>query len=159
MGFIADKLKTKKTPTLHMPNNMQGPLAWRRVFGTNKEREFPVVNEAKPTIPGGTYSRGVLGTQSASIKRLITALRSSAPGGWASDKWAESNHWQSIVYAAGHPICKQMSMAEFQVFHKDSNHPDGKRPVNEDDPPEGDRICRPWDLVKLLEKPNNQLLL
>lgn len=163
MGYISDRLKTgtKKTPSLNIAGDRQGNVHWRRVFGnrgigTTKEGDqFPKVTDPKTPVPGGSFGRS-LATSAPAMKRLLVAMRSQAPGGWSSDKWAESNHWQSIVFCAGHPICKQLSMSEFQVFHRDEEHPDGKRPVHRDDPAEGDRICRPWDLVELLEKPNNQ---
>lgn len=88
------------------------------------------------------------------IERLIRAQRSRAPYGWKDDRWEMSRHFTGINYVAIHRTGKQLSMAEFQVFRKDKDHPDGKRPVTQDDPPEGGRLCRPWDLVELLEKPN-----
>lgn len=81
-------------------------------------------------------------------------MRSRAPGGWSDDRWEQSKHFVGITYAAGHRVGELLSQAEFQVFRRDRNHPDGKRPVTEDDPPEGDRIVKPYDLVHVLEKPN-----
>lgn len=88
-------------------------------------------------------------TQSAAytnaIKRLLEAQRSMAPGGWSDDRYEQSRHFTGTVYTAVGCLMRQMGQAEFQVFHKDPSHPDGKRPADGD-----------HKLVQLLEKPNKQ---
>ena len=74
-------------------------------------------------------------------------MRSMAPGGWSDNRWEQSAHFKSIAYVAIHRIAEQMAQAEFQVFQSDPYNPDGKRPVIQGEPA--------YDLVKLLEKPNN----
>ena len=83
-------------------------------------------------------------------------MRSRAPGGWSDDRWEETKHFVGIAYIAIHRICQQLSQSEFKVFRRDRKHPDGKVPITEDDPPEGDRVVKPFELVELLESPNNQ---
>ncbi|MDE2095652.1 MAG: phage portal protein [Patescibacteria group bacterium] len=135
----------------------RGRDLYRQIFGINKEdsrgRQFPQVNEGHPTVPGGSWGRGI--AETGAIRRLVQALRSRAPGGWSDDRYEESRHWTDVRYICGHRTGEQLLQSEFQVFRKDRKHPDGKRPVTEDDPPEGNRWVKPYDLVKLLEKPNN----
>jgi phage portal protein BeeE len=50
-----------------------------------------------------------------------------------------------------------MGMSEFHVYRKDPTHPDGRIPVSEQNPgPRNENFACAYDLVQLLEKPNNQ---
>ncbi|RJQ26421.1 phage portal protein [Candidatus Parcubacteria bacterium] len=119
-----------------------GRSRWREAFHNKEEpnRETPKV------IPGGSWGRSSLSTD-ASVRRLVEAMRSQAPGGWSDNRWEQSQHFVGITYAAIHRIGEQMAQSEFQVYVKDDNHQDGKRPVKRGEPG--------WDLIKLLEKPNH----
>ena len=124
---------------------------WREVFGrgpqmVNKEDPRPYGSPA-PT-PGGTYARSIAASGEASFKRLLQAMRSMAPGGWSDDRWSQTNAYTGMAYVAIHGKCRIKSQAEFQVFKKDPENPDGKRPIREDEPG--------YELVKLLERPNPQ---
>lgn len=144
----------------------RGRGLWREAFSipsTDKEsggRERFVNRPARsrPT-PGGSYGRSSI-SEPASMKRLLQAMRSMAPGGWSDDRWEQSfRNFIGIAYVAIHRIASMWQQAEFQLFRKvrkDKQNPDGKVPVNEDDPPEGDRLVKPYDLVRLLERPNRQ---
>jgi hypothetical protein len=154
MGFLADltgegkSLRSEKAVSLNsgigtprkFPGQDRSRSVWREVFGTDKERG------SKPeALPGGSYGRSLVGG-SASQKRLLQAMRSMAPGGWSDDRWEQTRHWEGIAYIAGHRICEQLGQSEFQIFRKDPKHPDGRRPIKEND--------EAWALVELLEKPN-----
>ena len=130
-----------------------GRRLWRQAFnfGTDKEsalRNFPRVRDRQ------SWTRGVI-AEPAAFKRLLQAMRSMAPGGWSDDRWEQSKHENGIVYAAIHRKAEQMGVAEFQVFKRDHEDPDGKRPVTPKDPPEGGRPLPPYALVELLQNPNN----
>ncbi len=126
---------------------------WREIFGTDKESGGE--QRKKPSSTGGSYGRGI-SSSPAAYMRLLQAMRSMAPGGWSDNRWEQTKHFVGAVYVAVDRKCRQLSQAEFQVFMRDPKHPDGKRPVTEADPPQGGRDCKPYDLVTLLEKPNNQ---
>lgn len=162
MGFIsslatgsahhkADDPSLRRSPT----DQGRGRALWQQVFATNKEAggeasQFPKV---RPT-PGGSYARSSLATD-ASFKRLLQAMRSMAPGNWSDDRWEQtSRHFTGITYVAVHRICMRLQQCEFQVFHKDPRHPDGKRSVRENETTA--ERNGPYDLVRLLERPNNQ---
>ncbi len=149
MGFISDLAKSSRS----FPGQNLSRISWEQTFGrvsTNRSEAY-----AQPPVrPGGSYGRSMV-SGDASQKRLIQAMRSMAPGGWSDDRFEQSRHWTDIRYIAGHRIGEQLIQSEFQVFKKDPVHQDGKRPVTPQDPPEGNRPVRPYDLVKLLEKPNN----
>lgn len=147
MGFIADLVKDA---TVGRPPLSRGPSSWSEVFGTRVEDEEALFRQLNARKTSSVTS------SDASMKRLITALRSRAPGGWTDDRWEQSRHFVGIAYVAVHRKCEMLAQAEFQVFRKDTNHPDGKRPVDEKDPPQGGRAVRPYDLIRLLEKPNKQ---
>lgn len=134
MGFISS-MQTKSTTPAGAA--LDARRRWR-MFNRVKEE----VQREDERI-GGYRSSVSTGVAQA---RLLKALRSSAPGTWTDDRWAESQSFQGIVYIAIHRICVQLQQAEFQVFRKDKRHPDGKIPVTEDDDAYG--------LVDLLEKPN-----
>lgn len=152
MGFIA-KLAGQKSVVSDA--HATGRAMWRQTFGIAKE-DAPQP-QVRP-VPGGTWDRGVMGgpTNGPAYRRLVQAMRSMAPGGWSDDRYSQSNHYLSVPYAAISSICRQLSSAVFAVYKKDEHNPKGKRPVHRDDPPEKGRLCRPHDLVKLLERPNNQ---
>ena len=109
--------------------------------------------------PGGSYGNPSLSSR-ASITRLVEAFRSQSPGGWSDDRWEQSKHLVGITYVCAHRICEQMSQAEFQVFIRDPSHPQGKREVTEKDKPQTKKLhdlgIKPWDLVELLERPNDE---
>ncbi len=155
MGFLDNILNNTKTKSF--PGQRAGVEQWNNVFGgvtTNKEQNF-----RQPPVRGGSYGRSITSAD-ASFKRLLQAMRSMAPGGWSDDRWEQTRHWEGIVYVFGHRVCEQAAQSEFQVFVKDENHPDGKRPVSRKDGPHtqefADKNVKPYDLVELLEKPNNQ---
>jgi Phage portal protein len=125
-------------------NLTEGRNIWQEVFGnaTGRDKEkFPSVH------PGGSWGRGIV-SEPAAYKRLLQAMRSMAPGGWSDDRWEQWRHWTGITYLAGHRACEQLSQAEFEVFEKDDNSEDGKRPVR--------RGHVGYDLIRLLEKPNRE---
>lgn len=161
MGFITNRAKGSQRVPVKVTKDDASRRQWRETFrgvskeegGTGKRSEEPA--RSRPPVPGGTYGRSSV-TSEASFKRLLQAMRSMAPGGWSDDRVEEENHFVGITYVAIHRICCQWMQAEFQVFKKDESHPEGKRPITKDDPVEGDRSERPWRLVELLEKPNNQ---
>lgn len=143
MGKISQMMGRKSTVREAVE---RGQSTWREIFGrTDKEKPKPVSRR----IPGGSYGRSMV-AEPAAFRRLLQAMRSMAPGGWSDDRWEQTKHFVSIAYVGIHRICQQLSMAEFQVFKKDANHPDGKRPIKKDTDPEA------YKLVELLEKPNNQ---
>lgn len=149
MGFISDYArKDESTSSVRRSPADRGPgrALWQEIFGTgatNKEEQRP---HSRP-IPGGSHGRSITSSDAA-FKRLLQAMRSMAPGGWSDDRWAETKTFTGIQYLAIHRKAEQLAQGEFQVFVKDDNHQDGKRPVKKGE--EG------WNLVKLLEKPNNQ---
>lgn len=158
MGFIADQLGSKHVGTGGFSQRAVGPSLWREVFGRSTHKEAGAsafTGDRKPSVPGGAFGRTSI-SGGAAFKRLLEAFRSSAPGGWSDDRWEESKHLTGIAYVAITAICRQLSQAEFQLFRRDRRHPEGKVPVKEDDPPEGGRQVRPFELVELLEKPNRQ---
>ena len=148
-------LKLAKQDSRQSP--MEGRARWRQVFATDKEegqgRQW-ANPRAQGDTQGGSWAQSSV-SGSAALKRLVAALRSRAPGGWSDDRWEQTmRHYVGVAYVAIHRICSHYSRAEFQVYQKDDKHQDGMRPVTPDDEPQGDRQCKPYDLVKLLEKPN-----
>lgn len=133
MGFIADLASDAKAGT--------GRELWDRVFGATTKEDG---HKQPATRDHNSHTRSATGE--ASLKRLLTALRSKAPGGWTDDRFEQSKAFTSIVYVAGHRKYEQMAQAEFQVFQEDDLEPDGKRPVRRGEPG--------WDLVQLLKRPN-----
>ena len=141
MGFIADLANEAKAG--------RGRELWDRVFGSSKEEGF-----AQPVSRRDANAHDRLSTDEPSVRRLLQALRSRAPGSWTDDRWEQSKHFRSIVYVAGHRKYEQMAQAEFQVFVEDDHEPDGKRPVHRADPPQPGHDASPWELVELLKSPN-----
>lgn len=151
MGFIS-QIASKATMS-EARNHSQA--TWRSIFHQDKENSYK--ERINNVVPGGSWGKtAVDGAASASTKRLLEALRSMAPGGWSDNRWEQTSHFVGIAYVAIHRLCTQLRQAEFQVFKQDKNHPDGKRPITENDPPEGSRFVRPYDLVNLLKRPNKQ---
>lgn len=149
MGYISSLARTGDSVP-HRRSGKDSRATWREIFGsTDKERDV-----YRPRQPGG-YGRSVSSTDAAYM-RLLQAMRSMAPGGWSDNRWEQTKHFVGPVYVAIDRKCRQLSQSEFQVFQRDPSHPEGKRPVTENDPPQGGRDCKPYDLVTLLEKPNNQ---
>lgn len=147
MGSIAAHGKAERG-TYAPQTPEQSRQTWTQIFGTDKETSQTKPRESLVGSPnGGSWGRSNLATE-ASFKRLLQAMRSLAPGGWSDDRWEQSKHFYGIQYMAIHRKCELMSQAEFEVFVKDDNHPDGKRPVQRYEPA--------YDLVKLLEKPNRE---
>lgn len=133
------------------PGRNEGTRVWREIFGgTNKEESLKQASEIgygwKPT-PGGEWGRSTTAT-GAAFKRLLQAMRSGAPGGWSDDRYEQTRHFVGIAYIAIHRICMQLRQAEFEVYRKVDEHPDGKVPVKKGDDA--------YDLVRILEKPNPQ---
>lgn len=151
MGFISDLVKAAPTKETFIDRE-RGERLWRQTFATNKE-EKPKPH-SRP-IPGGSHGRSSLSSPLA-YTRLLEAMRSMAPGGWSDDRYEQTRHLTGMPYVAITRIGMQLAGAEFQVFKRDPQAPEGRRPVTEDDPPEGDRLCKPYDLVNLLQKPNRQ---
>lgn len=149
MGVIADMARSKASAGF--PGQNEGARLWRQAFGQSKEDQAKV---EKPVVRGGSYGRSSISNPAAFV-RLLQAFRSMAPGGWSDDRWEQSRHYFGMPYVAIHRQNELLSQAEFDVFIKDPTHPEGKREVTPEDPPQGDRKCRPYDLVKLLERPNN----
>lgn len=149
MGFISD-LAQQGIKAASFPGSQDGSRLWREVFGVDKETP-----SKPPPVPGGSYGRSSISSDNA-IKRLVQAMRSMAPGGWSDDRWEQSRHYVGIQYICLHRTGMQLMQAEFQLFEEDSKHPDGKRPVTPEDPPQGGRLVRPYQLIDLLKKPNTQ---
>lgn len=147
MGFISG-LRAKGTASGQVN---AGRAVWRAVFGTDKERGTGLPPPPVPR-PDGGWGRSASERNAAAY--LLRALRSRAPGTRTDDRYEQSRHFTSLPYVAIHRKAEQLAQAEFQVFKKDDRLPEGKRPISQDDPPEGGRLCRPYDLVKLLSNPN-----
>ncbi len=147
MGFLAQLAKAN---TISQARN-ESQANWRAVFGEDKEEP-----QRKPQVtPGGSWGRSAINSPVAT-KRLLESLRSMAPGGWSDNRFEQTAEFTGIAYVAIHRLCTQLRQAEFQVFKRDEQHPDGKRPVTKYDPPDNGRFVRPYDLVELLQRPNKQ---
>jgi hypothetical protein len=144
---------------------------WREIF-VNKERDFGP-NPSRPdhpTTPGGNNDpraqgavqdvpvtrRSISAANETAYVALLKAMRSRAPGGWASDHWEQLKHYVGIAYVGIDRIGRQWQRFEFNVYMKDETSQNGKRAVTENDPPQGGRFCKPYDLIKLLQRPNKQ---
>ncbi len=162
MGIIADHAGERpKSRGYNLPAPGGDKERWNRALGRDKEeglRQAAQVGTGQPPVPGGSFGRGTYSGQYAT-QRLIESLRSRAPGGWSDDRYEESRHFTGAPYVAIDRRGKLLQQAEFSVYRKvrnDPEHPDGKIPITPDDPPEGNRLVRPYRLVELLERPNNQ---
>lgn len=150
MGFLAELAKSGNN--IRSAGN-QGRSVWLEVFESTNKDEGLLGRKPKPDADGGSYVRSL--TLEGSLKRLLEALRARAPGGWSDDRYEQTlRHFKGIVYVGIHRVGTQLQQAEYNVYVKDRNHPDGKREVMEDDPPHGNRFVKPYDLVKLLGRPN-----
>lgn len=161
MGFISNLAGSNVTKSVEDygfrrsdTDRGRSRAVWQEIFGTDKETGTDEGYRKKP-VAGGSHGRSGVSTD-ASVMRLLRSLRSEAPGGWSDSRYEQSRHFTGIPYVAIHRKCSMLAQADFQVFQKDDKHPDGKRPITIHDPPQGDRLVKPYDLVKLLEKPNNQ---
>lgn len=156
MGFISNYAskgidKDRRQEVGQSPRTIRqaveaGQATWREIFNITKEDSHVVRQDEPLPVPGGAWTRGSLSTQ-ASVVRLLEALRSKAPGSWSDDRWEQERHFQGITYCALHRIGEQLTQAEFQVMVRDDNVEGGKRPIK--------RGERGWDLVEILENPNN----
>lgn len=161
MGIITELAGGRKSISLDSGLQMarsptdrgEGRRIWRELFSTDKETGSS--QAYSHPVRGGSYGRSVVHGGEAQ-KRLLQALRSMAPGGWSDDRWEQTKHFRGAPYAAIRTYMRYMGQSEFQVFRKDEHSQDGKRPVTKFDPPEGGRMVKPYHLVELLEKPNNQ---
>jgi len=135
MGFITELANKPEYQT------RSSRALWDRAFGTNKEERLkqPTREQEAPS--------SVLGSNLA-LARLINALRSRIPGNWSDDRYEQSRHFTGIPYIAIHRIGLQLMQAEFQIFHEDPSHPEGKRPVTEEEPE--------YEAVKLFKRPNKK---
>lgn len=142
----------------------EGANLWQRVFGTDKEsggtnrKVQPLPNPA----PGWVASAG----NTLAQQRLLMALRTKSPGGWSDNRYEQAAHYTGIAFVAIFRLMRMMGQGEFQVFIDDPSHPEGRRPVTRDDPPQGGSffhgtkiverspLVKPYDLVELLKKPN-----
>lgn len=131
----------------------QARAIWRDVFGRAASLKEEGLAKPPAIHPGGRRSSA---STVNGFKRLLEAYQSRSPGGWSDDRWEQSRHYVGITYVAVHRCAEQFQQGEFQVFIDDPSVPDGRRPLTPYDPPQGDRKCRPYELVELLENPNNQ---
>jgi len=146
MGLIANIAGRSNVQLKIAPERGQSRVVWQTVFGTSKEDGGTY--SLKPTPVANPRSYQSLTGTDASIKRLVEAMRSRAPGNWSDDRLEQSRHFNGVSYVAIHRTCEQLSQSEFQVYHKDDKHPDGKRAVTPNEPE--------YELVRLLEHPNNE---
>lgn len=153
MGYISNLAKSVNSqpdkqyatmPTSPQEAIGQGRAIWREVFGVDKENPNKDKIPTKPVYPGGSWGRSIANS-SVSFAKLLEAMRSRAPGSTTQNYYELSSHMVGIAYVAIHRTNEMLSQAEFQVFEKDSSHPEGKRPVPEEHP-----------LVRLLGNPNNE---
>lgn len=143
MGVIADLANGKLKA---FPGQPRGSALWAETFGTDKERarEQQARQNVQRVTPGGSW--GASNTASANaFKRLLEAHRSRAPGGWTDDRYEQTKHQVGIQHICITRVGEQLLQSEYQVFHRDPKHPDGKRPVESDHP-----------LIQLLGRPNNE---
>lgn len=132
-----------------------GKERWEEVFGpsgTSRHAPREENHEIPDSLAGGPPNNS---SNINAIRRLLQAFRSNAPGGWSDDRYEESRHFTGINYVAIHRKATLLQQCEFQVYIKDPHHPKGKRPISPHDPPQNGRMCKPWDLIQLLERPNN----
>ena len=150
MGAFADLIERPQgRPVLF--KSARDQAVWQNLFRTDKESggrrydtDLPAGHVTGTSNDRGSYVRSAVAGDAAQV-RLLQALRSRAPGGWTDDRYAQSRAFIGVAYICIHRAGVQLQQAEFQVFEKDPNHQDGKRPVEPDHP-----------LVELLEKPNNE---
>lgn len=150
MGVLSQLANNKAAFAPSPTNRGRSAAIWQELFGSTHKED----TSKFPRVRANSHGRSISNSGPAQ-ERLIRALSSYAPGGWSDDRWEQAaRHYVSIAYTAIHRQNELLTQAEFQVFKKDDDHPDGKRPITKDDPAEGDRVVKPYDLVKLLEHPN-----
>ncbi len=152
MSFLS-KVAAGATPSASLMTESQS--RWRDVFGgvrTNKEEGL----STRPKItPGGAWGNSLVGTD-VSTKRLITALRSKAPGGWSDDRWEQTmRHYNGVAFVAISNVCKQLGRAKIKIYHEDETSPEGKRLVTRNSIPTKMNV-HPYELVELLKRPNHR---
>jgi hypothetical protein len=106
--------------------------AWNHAF--RRDPKQSLIDKPRNDVPiqdvTKVRGRSLLSPNERSFVRLLEAMRSNAPGGWTDDRYEQTlRHFVGISYVAIHRLCTQLSRAEFQVFHEDPDHPDGRRPV------------------------------
>lgn len=148
MGFFTELVKERKA----LSGQNDGRRLWNQTFGQPKEATTST--EDRP-VRGDLSTNRSLVSSDASFKRLLQAIRSMAPGGWSDNRYEQTARFESVPYVAIDRKARQLARAEFQVYIKDDTTPEGKRPVRKEDPGNGP-WAKPWDLVELLQKPNNQ---
>lgn len=117
--------------------------SWDGLFSVSPDKT-PALTD-NPT-QGSGWGRSAVNVNA--FAKLLEAFRSRGPGGWTDDRWEQARHFDGITYVAVHRANEQLFNAEFQVFERDDNAPDGKKPVNKRHPG--------YELVKLLEHPNKE---
>lgn len=166
MGRISDRRENGITsqgtglpgrfPSLDTERNTSRRI-WREVFAGDNKEESKIPPSVHDVLPAANARASSVSGDLAFV-RLLEAMRSRAPGGWSDDRWEQSKHFTGMVYICVHRMSEQLAQSEFQVYIKDPHHPGGKRPVTPDDPPQGPERerwdIRPYDLVRVLEKPN-----
>lgn len=118
--------------------------AWRRAFIRDKEDGSTRLDPAVAAKQGDAAS---VGSNDNALRRLITAMRSKAPGTWTDDRFEQSRHFVSTPYVAIHRLCVLFSQAEFDVRERPA-----KRKDKDDDLPVSSREGE--ELINYLEKPN-----
>src|SRR5436309_577258 len=110
MGYIKDLASGKPFLPPQKPEVGQGRRLWQQFFSvTNKEEGLgesqPSSTISKP-VSGGSWTRTSIAAPEAT-KRLIQALRSSAPGGWSDNRWEQTQHFKGISYVGIDRVSKQ----------------------------------------------------
>lgn len=163
MGVIAQLASGSKVA----PRSPENGRLWQQFFSVSKEdpnvqtsltpRALANVSRVSPVPASAPQGWGNSLVNNPAAGRLLQALRSRAPISWTDNRYIQAAHYTGITFVSIFRLARAMSQAEFQVTIDDPLHPDGKRPVTEMDPPNGDLpFVRPWDLVQLLKRPNPQ---
>lgn len=134
--------------------------AWNTAFHRQPER-VGSRDPKRPQDPTNLRGRSNITPNASAFVKLLEAMRSNAPGGWTDDRYEQTlRHFVGITYVAIHRLSLQMGRGEFQVFHEDPDHPEGRRAVTRHDPPSTEEHAKkgvkPYDLVQLLRNPNKQ---
>lgn len=140
MGFISQLTGYESKARVYPPQ------PWDGIFSVSKESGKTALRLSDNPTQGSGWGRSAVNVNS--FARLLEAYRSKGPGGWTDDRWEESRHYTGIAYVAIHRANEQLMQSEFQVFEKDDNAPDGKKPVSRHHPG--------YELVKMLERPNGE---
>ena len=153
MSFLHDIRAGKKSISLNsgigtprsFPGMGDGRRLWREVFGGITKEDQNAFPASRP-IPGGSWGRGVI-SEAAAYKRFLQSMRSMAPGGWTDNRWEQQKHFVGVAYACIHRTGEQLACSEFTVYEQLGPKPDDKV--------EAKQGTRAYDLVDLLQKPNN----